>query len=295
MQHNYNTAFTKNEHRTLQDPFKLWPMLAISGWKSNRGGAIRLWFMARAIDHNGRGWVEASELREYAGALGVKRRTLYQWQGEALRVGFIRKAGSRFYMIGLGRAAALLKCRVGRPILINGKALARHGWRSHVWAGYLATVGQRPISQRVKKRLTGVTARTQVNYQRDFTSIKRSNYASRGKGSQLDAAAWRDIHGLAIFEKNGRLIQRLPDVRTVPMNTAQVCHPGRSRKAQRQVNSLYLEREQGNVVRLFHTYQDKAESTRRKMAHDDIPPWNIPELFMLSKVAANYNVWQVMT
>ena len=258
---------------------KVWPQVVLAGIKSGHGGAVRAYFLARYLD-DGRGWVRKTELRGLAGELGVKPRTWQRWLSEAMKLGLLSlclpqtKDKGRYYIKSLGRAAVMFDCEgVGYPAFIPSRKFVRKGWRRYAWSGYLVTLDKKPVSQRTKKAITGITARTQSRYQRGL-GRRIQNYCIRGAGTTADAAELRDLLGLAIFERDGRLVQYLPDIRLVSSNTALKANKGRSEKA--SVYSLHASNYlllRGKGMKLFYQSHKSAANAVRRMSREGASPY----------------------
>jgi hypothetical protein len=219
---------------------KIWPVVGLAAALSAHGGAWRLWVLARALDEPGAGRVSAQALAEFTKQLHVGARNYQRWRADALRLGLLRYAGTDFYYCSLGVAAVLLGAeRVGQPAMVSADKLVRSGWRAVVWSAYLVTLGERPISQAIKCQLTGIDERTQRNYQAAQPGSARPNYALTTMRSDALTGAREHLGGVYFQTSSGRIIQRLPDARIVPIFIAQAAaHRGRSKKAQRTVNLL---------------------------------------------------------
>ncbi|MCP4408694.1 MAG: hypothetical protein GY807_13195 [Gammaproteobacteria bacterium] len=181
------------------------------------------------------------------------------------------RTGGTLYLVNLARAAALLGCeKVGNPAVVSAKALVRRGWHEHVWAAYLVTVSG-PVSQKTKAEITGITPRTQRNYQVDIGEARQNYAALPLKADKAEGA--RAATGKQIFiNSGGRAVQRLPDIRTVPAFISSTLNKGRTRKAQRQLNHLnsLVTCEAGvrfgdlEVKRLFYDTPKAAAAVRKR-------------------------------
>lgn len=276
---------------------KIWPQLGLRAIKTNRSGAWRLWELARHLDEQGSGRVELSSLRKLiVTQAGAHRSTFSRWLRQAENCGAIVIADEYVYYVNLGRMAAILGAeRITRPAAITTETLIRQGWRKHVWAGYLATVATNPISQRTKKQLTGISARTQARYQRGI-GHGRKNFVPRGEGTQKNADAYRELFFLTVFCNDGRLIQRHPDIRIVPMDTALSLPRGRSqRRAQKYMNSLML-LAQGNRdeahPRLYFANDKAAARAIQRNRDYGREPMPGDEVFLFRRALENANQWE---
>lgn len=275
---------------------KTWPVVIMAADQKKAGGAIRLYFIARMIDRRGSGKVDKAELWGWLKYFRVGDRKRRRWIAQAKAYGLLSETDNYYYLLSLGRAALAVGCdRVGRPAKISGLAMVSSGWRAHVWAAYLSTLHGRPVSQQTKERLTGVSERTQRNYQAALPGEKRGNYAvTKHKGDRL--TMFREYgRGAAFVGRDGKIIFKLPDTRNVPGFIATAAPRGRSRKAQKMINqtSFYVER--GNHDSHFRLFYDKnADRAARRIANNsDLPPWELPrEVFEFTKAHKFNNTWR---
>ena len=292
---------TKNQQqktREFSDHLKIWPEVILKSLQSGHSGGMRLYFLARMLDRPGRGVIDLDELFNFTRGLGIGERKRQRWLKDAVEIGlFVQHTQKRslYFLAGLaGAALAIGADRVGLPAEISAGDFISPGWRSIVWAAYLTAFVKdptndhpdiffRPISQASKREITGVSERTQYNYQRTIPGGKAiKNFADRGRARPGLAQGMKDELGLVIFEHKGRIIQRLPDSRVIPENVASHLNIGRSRKAQSRLNALY-KLAQGNVTggdaRLFCENARQMKSTMRQKSRSDSPRWKAPEVF----------------
>ena len=188
----------------------------------------------------------------------------------------------------------ILGCdHIGKPAKISTSGLCGMGWRAHVWAGYLATLGNRPVSQAVKCLLTGVDPRTQRNYQAALPGTARKNYAKTHiKPGNVEGD--REVNGRVLFSKYGQVFQRLPDQRIVPSEIAEPCKRGRSRKAQAFINSSsLLGRASEFTPRLFNSSNKQAKATIRTLSRSNQTPPT--EIFELIYAGNHANLYQAIS
>lgn len=274
---------------------KLWPMVGLAAVQTLHGGAWRAWALCHALDRDGSGRCLRSDLWGWLHELDVDERTRRRWLRDALDLSLITEAGDHYYLVGLGRAAVMLGCDdIGTPAEISPGALVREGWRSVVWGAYIATLNGRPISQETKHRITGVDPRTQRNYQAQVPGAVRRNYAKTNTpGSHITGVRDNGRPG-SFVGRDGRIVYRLPDIRTIPGNVARLTPRGRSRKAQKQVKLLCIvAREKGQLLRLFHDTAKGVKATLRAILRADLPPSDTPgEIYQLIRAGISVNLWQ---
>jgi hypothetical protein len=242
---------------------------------NKRGGAARLWFIAKSLDQEGSSVVSQKALFEHLAELGVGGRKRRRWLRSALDLRLLREVvhrdGEKVYRLASwGRGAGMLGCsRIGSPAEIPEKTLVTPGWRAQVWAGYLATLEGQIVSQETKYKITGVAPKTQRNYQAALPVKRMQNY------SNTDLSAPGDIQEKHLFinPKTQKVVQKLPDIVTVPSRVARSLPKGRSRKAQGELNSRMLGDNlsysaagaNDSVVKLFHESRKGAEGALKKL------------------------------
>lgn len=272
------------QQETTASRIKLWPMLGIASSRAKMTGGWRLWVLAHALDKPaGSGRVSKNELRGYLDNLGVNRRTQRRWVAQAVKLAIIRDLGDYYYLASLGKAAVALGCpRVGLPAKIDPVGLVGQGWKAHVWGAYLATL-PRQISQKTKEQITGISPRTQRNYQRGIKGRKILNIARlNGPKEAAYAAGLKDVLGKAVYlDDHKRIIQRLPDQWIINGDYAEPAPKGRSRIAQKHVNAFLYDLEQDPALMLRLFFDDPKEAARRRKSHNRIPARYQPdELFI---------------
>lgn len=278
-------------------PIKIWPLIVFAADKQRLGGAIRLFFIARMIDKRGSGKVAKAELLSWLQYLKVGDRKRRRWLAQAKAQGLIIEVDDFYYLVSLAKAALAVECnQVGRPAKIAVYSFVGNGWRAHVWASYLSTLRGRPMSQATKETLTGVSVRTQRNYQAALPGQKRRNYTkTKHRGDRLTMFKEHG-RGACFVGRDGTIIFRLPDIRNVPGFIASPTPKGRSKKAQRIVNATSFQVERGNtdanLFRLF--YEQNAHKAAEHIARKSgLAPWDLPgEVYQLEKVYKDSNLWQ---
>ena len=292
---NYNISLP-----SLSD-IKLWPNVGLAAINSHNGGAWRVWVLAHGIDQAGAGKVAKVDLRAQMDLLGVGPRNQQRWILAAVKLGLLRDIKDKnYYLEGLARAAARLGCaRIGTPVTIKAAELFKKGWRSKVWAGYLARFGEhgKRVSQATKAKLTGIEPKTQTRYQKQIKHTKIRNYAVRVNSP---ARLLKDRgRGTPNFpdRTNQHVISKLPDQLIISSDVARTNVKGRSRKSQARLNTLLVV---GGVsktvpVKLFHITSKGIEYAKEKLAGKNILPKDRPsEFFKFKKRCENTNLWLPM-
>lgn len=238
---------------------KIWPLLAMSAWQSNNGGGYRAWQLAKLADPKGGGRIPPDRLNKFIDGLGITKRTRQRWVSQAIDLGLFKPGhNGDLIMVSLANAAIILNCdTIGNPAEIETRDLISKGWRSVVYAGYLATLNS-PMSQKVKEKITGVPVRTQQLYLAQLQFDKETNYCKRDLPADVNhLAGYKDLSGRHLFtNEQGEVLQKLPDKIKVPDSVAMQAPRGRSKKAQQTINAALSNGMQGGsikrTVRLFH-------------------------------------------
>ncbi len=214
----------------------IWPSMGVSSWITKRGGAFRLYALARSLDARGSGHIEAAALKAAAFALGVRPRTFAAWIAQALDCGIFEKLHSG--MIRIHSQAQVVRILGGRQIdktkvIIPLKSLFKNGWRARVWAAYIkANHDGKPISQKKLEELTDIPVRTQKSLNQYIESRRQIGITDR----PADAVTGMNEHttgGKAfVFTDPARSNTRvaaihLPSVKKVSNKNARIANVGR--------------------------------------------------------------------
>ena len=283
------------ETKIEPEAIKLWPLVGLAAIQKNKSASWRIWVLAHHLDQQGSGKITRSELWNYLDKLNVGDRKRRRWLSQALKTGLMRQVGDDFYLASLGRAAYILKARhVGKPATIeNIEALVKPGWKAFVWSAYLATQEGKLISQEKKTELTGITTRTQREWQAQVPGEARQNYTKRGRLTPEQHLQLRYYGRHTITNDRGLITQRLPDIRIVPLDISRMAKKGRSRKAQKQTNFLYnVVQEPHNIARLFNENANGVKASLRMIRKQEPKPF---EVFELAAVGEQANQWRAIT
>lgn len=295
-----NTSIIPRINEQLGGTLTVYSGIAFAAYKVQNGsGAWRAWAIARSLDKPGSGKVKRAELVSYLRWLGEPTRSVQRWLESAINLGLLQENNKGdLHMVNPARAAMCFGAEsIGKPATISAKALVCKGWKAHVWAAYLVTLSN-PISQARKEQLTGVSERTQRNWQKGIGWAEK-NYVDHGvKPSHVTGL--REERGLACFVgRGGHLIQRLPDTRRVPMFQAMPGRRGRLRKMQKLLNqssSLEGRGADSEALKLFCTTSKGVEQAKRQAVRADLPPWEAPrEVFLLNKTGKLANWWKAVS
>jgi hypothetical protein len=192
------------------------PSLAVAVLKKNLEAPARVYFLLRAIDQDGRGWLSVEQIRQQLsrkdGAYricGWRRLRQLLRQGE----GFFwhRDGQDRLWISGVHKIAHELNLDrlQGFPVDLPVQTLLGgiQAVRAAFYAAFHGGRDSRPISRETLGDLTGIPERTQLEYDRAAGIERRRNYAV-GESYTVEInqeRAWR--HGRAVFrfvDKRGR-------------------------------------------------------------------------------------------
>jgi hypothetical protein len=245
---------------------KVYPEVIFTAIRHNRpAGAFRLWFIAKHYDR-GNGFIPAKDFRRYVSAQGVNEKTFYRWLDQAIDLGLInRVSGAKpVYQLAaweVGAAAAGINNDLLRAVTVPLNKFVAKGWLSVIWAGYLKHFEGKPISRAALESLTGVPARTQLEYETKAHVRSRANYASYGLApDSIDQAlefimpiVYRPGHYVT---QEGEVRRRLPDTRTAP-NEVDLANAGRLKRINQ---ALYKE---GSSQTIYKLYTENAKQSKR--------------------------------
>jgi hypothetical protein len=154
---------------------------------SGGGGAWRLFVLAKNLDAKGKGCVNRELVRSFAFFLGIRPKTFDRWLNAARVFGFVsdiqRNTGEwDLVLISHKKAASILdhKNRHTRFISLPANLLVRKKWKSFIFAAWQAQFtnnGQRLVSQKKQRDITGVLEQTQRQYNKDAGVTSKKNYA----------------------------------------------------------------------------------------------------------------------
>lgn len=233
---------------------RLYPDVGLAMLKADQAAAGRIWLLLRHLDRDGRGWVSLKQARKQ---LADKRSSLHVCGWRQLRNllaqgdGFFWKrdplqaAGSRIWLRSVTRVAAALEVdglRL-RPVALPIDALLKGMGtvRAHLYASFHSGRSEEaPIARSTLRRLSGVSRRTQQQYERR-AGVKRQRNWVIGPPHTAKAAqerAWKQ--GRAYFPFTDRrgnqgkagatyLAWQLPNSYTGP-------HAPEARGRQKQIN-----------------------------------------------------------
>lgn len=214
----------------------VWPSMGVSSWITKRGGAYRLYVLARSLDPDGSGHIEKKILKAAALQLGVKPRTFAAWIAGALACGIFEQLhGDVLRVTSQPKALRILGGRqIDRTkVIIPLKSLFKNGWRARVWAAYIkANHDGKNISQKKLEELTGIPVRTQKSLGKYIESSRQIGITNR----PADHVAGMNEHSTRgkafVFVDPARKNERvaaihLPSVKRVENKSARIANVGR--------------------------------------------------------------------
>ncbi len=184
------------------------PTILLAMLKQRLEAPGRVWLLLRAIDPDGRGWLEVEDVRHHLTKkdspfriCGWRRLRQLLTQGEGLF--WHRDAQNRLWLIGTHRIAYKLDsgCLQGFPVELPIHSLLGgiQAVRAAFYASFHGGRDSKPISRETLQDVSGVAERTQRAYDRAAGVERRRNIAIGERYSQEHAQerAWKQ--GRAVF------------------------------------------------------------------------------------------------
>jgi len=225
------TKKLKSDNSRYGGRIKIYPDILLSAARNNKGGAIRLWFLAKHFNnrhYEGSGLIPRKEFRRWIiKGLKWKAGTYDRYLHEAQKLGVINISGQVYKLAGWHKGAAAAGIyHIGYDELIPLDQFAGKKWLAYSYAAFVKQLQNgkpRPISAVRLSELTGIPIRTIYHYDNITGINKRANYAHHPKNTTADQYAEAVLKdGLNMFvDRNNRALQRLPSTRTVPNKAAQ--------------------------------------------------------------------------
>lgn len=176
--------------------------------RAEREAAGRLWLLLRAIDRDGRGWLDIDDIRAQLATKGAPWRIcgwrrLRQLLAEGEGIYWQRHERERLWLRGAHRVAYALDCErlQGYPVELPVAALLGgiQGVRAAFYGAFHSGRDAKPISRETLRELSGIAERTQRAYDRLARVERRANMAVGGRYTQecMEERAWQQ--GRAVF------------------------------------------------------------------------------------------------
>ena len=263
--------------------YKINPELANQAKSQNKGGAYRVWMLARWLDPQGSGTVKKILLRSALTDFGVEKRTGQRWIKAAIETGFIstRKELDYYRYQSPDKIARILNVRsLGRPVLLEDpKEIFKTDWGILIFDCQIAS-GEKgsttgfTASRATIKEISGVAERTQRSYiKKGKTRAKRNVSIIKKDASER----YHDIGG-KIQLWGSWLVRIDPSTHTSPYS---VGARGRIKKQNRILANLVNSVGQGRIEkRYYHSWKSAIKQGR--------------EVLLFRKNYRDTNYWQVL-
>lgn len=283
----------------IMKAIKVKPLAGLAAIKNNMGGAFRAWTVAQNLSNDSQ--VSGKEVKSTLLHFGVHPRTAARWIAQAEDLGLLGcdPDSDAVYYMSWGKAGAIFGSRwIGQPAYTkNPERLFRAGWQSLLWEMFELGFEEKVISRQTKEKITGVSPRTQLNYETPAIE-KRANFAKvgqilpTGKDWKEHVENLRHEFGRGyLFNRHGEIIRQLPNLYLVHnpnIGTYKACK--REPKAElEQFSHEKTHGDHGNISankRYFGSLKkgkQRAEKAARKHGG---------ERYYLQKVGDNLNTWQ---
>jgi hypothetical protein len=247
--------------------------MGLSSITHKRTGEFRLFVLARALDPDGSGHIEAAKLKAAALSYGVKPRTYAAWLAGAFVCGLFERIGETLRIRSQAKAYEVFGCASldKRKSTLTLKQLFSKSWRARVLAAYVkANHNGEIISLEKLEALTGIPARTLkkdgmgkfVHRTRQFAILN----APADHVPGLNEHSSRGKHFKFIDPANGneaRAAKHVPSRKSVSDNVARIGAKGRRRAILATVahgeelacnrRSLFSQAENVILMRLFYS------------------------------------------
>lgn len=260
-----NPSSEPSQTTVLVEHIKVYPGMAVGMLRQGLEAPGRVYWLLRALDREGRGWLPIDEVRRKLcdkssswQICGWRRLRQLLAQGQGVL--WQRDGADRIWLYGAARAAesvGIFKL-AGRPVLIPISALLGgiQCVRAHFYASFHGgrPIESNPISRATLSAYTGVPERTQRLYDRITGTERRRNIAvgPYATNQNRHEQAWQ--RGRSCFEfYDHRGLQGAPGRTYVAWNLPNSYRSshrhgakGRQKKINRQLSDLVNKRARGN-------------------------------------------------
>ena len=221
----------------LLSTLKIYPEILFRAIHRNKPvGAFRVWFIAKDFDIGGCGFIPAKAFRQHLRALGIPKQTLYRWLEQAGRLGLITWQDKVYRLTSWQNGAiAAGVSRLARAVLIPKERFLSKGRLAWCWAGIILH-HKGMISRAALEALSGVPARTQLEYEKKAGVQNKANYASYGRPENNPEVAIGVIDLPGHYGKGGEVRRRLPNSREV--SEVSLANKGRLKQINRALYSV---------------------------------------------------------
>jgi hypothetical protein len=276
---------------------RVYPDLGLSSIRLHKGGAYRVWTLARVLDQAGRGWIFQADLFALAKDCKVRRRTFFYWLNQARELGlFTDGKGGKIYLLSLEKTAKILQVYyLHSSVEMPARKLTGKGWRAFVFA---SIHNDKPCSRNTLKLLTGISPRTQARYDAVAKVKRKSNiYVTNQPASDLPGAReyGTEATNFIFFDaktKTSKLAHKRPDSRKPYGNPVSIRSKWEVNKqlcsADSCNHSSLSDRQRANTVNvIFHETRKGAEGAARKNGRLDL----VIDAFYLSRRTRSANFY----
>lgn len=277
---------TNNNTPNQSDEIRLYPDIALGALRSGLASSGRVWMLLQHLDSTGKGWVSIDQAREALTGKGSSlrivswrqlRNLLHEGQGV-----FWQRDKSRIWLRSKAKAAIALDVErlTGRPIRLPVSVLLAEMSivKAHFYASFHSgRIHNMPISRDRLAEISGVPARTQLEYERITGTDKQRNIAigERYSEENMQERVWLqgntafdfiDYLGIQGEAKRHYVAWWLPNSYT---GCHRQCGKGTQRKINRQIGLVIKGR--GNnlaqVERVF--YRNGSDAAKGYSKNDD--------------------------
>lgn len=242
------------------------------------GGAWRVWTVLRHLDQGiGSGIVCEHCLDAWAKKHKIPSRRWSRWMQAAIDAEWIRRytrhrSGIKTVVYGYCKPAMVANtvgCQYIETQMVNMDfaLFSAPDPAKYIWAAYLKTLPQTPISRKKMRELTGVAENTQYKYERELGIRSIRNFAVTDfKPAEIDMI--REFAGSHYFvlidphTKQRYVARRLPDTRVVNLLGID---PIYRKYLARRINRELSGNDMVKRVRLFHEDHQTLERAQRKL------------------------------
>jgi len=223
MQDNYIPDLYKNNKSLSR--VRNYPDLLLSGARVGKGGAIRLWTLAKHFDQPcGHGLISNDDFRSWIiNDLSWKPGTYDRYINQAGKLGIIERRGKMLRLAAAEYAALAVSCKhLGDFETIPLKALVGIHWLAFIYGAFMRRFNGHTIAAKTISELTGIPIRTIYYYDKLLGQgiKKRRNYAihelTPDNQTIADYVFKKGKHVFKGFSKwKGKLIEPLPGQRFI--------------------------------------------------------------------------------
>ncbi|HFC12012.1 MAG TPA: hypothetical protein ENJ56_04140 [Anaerolineae bacterium] len=266
---NLTPASQPTNDQPTNDPLtiRLHPSLASAFHKHERVAEARLWLLCRAIDTDGRGWLDVATIRQTFASRDSDQhiagwRRVRQLLQRGRGVLWERDARDRVWLYSAEKVAHRLNITQlsGRAVNLPLSALlvSLRNTKAHFYAAFHSGRNQTPISRSMLTRLTGVSERTQREYDK-LSHVTRQTNIALGAVAQTETRHEHFARRAGAFEfidKQGKQGQaglryqawQLPNSYGQAHKQCGKNYQKRANRRLRRYTDLAIKRAQGNGV-----------------------------------------------